>query len=273
MKELIITGGTNIKHNILSMKEDVIQELVKYDFVVTEDTVIEAKRTMAKLNKIKVSINEKCKEYLIEIEKPIKDLKLDIKDALLLIDNGRFKISSQVSKFEDIKKDKIREIIENEKVFICSQNNIDHNLISIEGLVGLSAVTTSKNGEVYNVTTKVKKDIEFKIITLKNERLVQENIKKEKYLRDEKIRLETIENERERVRINDIAKAKIIPSPVALAKVEDIIAEKVVDGKKVFKILVEFSVKAPHSTPIQKIQGVVSKKLTTLGLEDFIIKD
>ena len=288
--ELIVSKKVEIKHNMELIQQHIANTLKKYDVVVTEDTVKDTKVLMSNINKDKKDFADKCKMFIAEIEAPIKEFKLNKKSIEDIFDDARFRLAVQVVKFETIKLDEISKVIIQTKVDMCENKGIDQSKVSVEDLIKLSSVTSTGKANKATITA-----IESRILIIESMIIKQEQDAKEKALRDEAIRLEAIQQERDRVeqkRLDDIAKAdakvkydlakgfaeaktEAAPKTVEVKKevISDIeqldISE---DSKKIFKVLVEFSVYAPQHILQSAVENKVSSRLNDLGIKDFIIK-
>lgn len=75
-------------------------EIAKYDIVVTEDTVKDAKALATKLNKVKSEIADKRKAAVAAASEPVKAFEAKVKELETMCEDGRQRILSQVSAFE-----------------------------------------------------------------------------------------------------------------------------------------------------------------------------
>jgi len=170
------------------------ENLEKYKIVVSEDAVKDAKKDMAELNKIKKSIKDVAKKAIDEYMKPVVVFKEKLKEVEEKITTTREFLGSQVKKYEDKKKEEVKEIIDN---YVSTVLNLEgHNdlleKIDTNEFVKLSAVTAS--GKLAKATkelidTKVKELVaEKEMEELKRQ---QEEIQKQ--LEKEKIKNEVIQ--------------------------------------------------------------------------------
>lgn len=97
---VILTKSEIINSNYEDFKGQLIFEIQKYDMVVDEDQLPEAKKLMAELNKVKGAIQGKIKEAIAELNLPIDELKEKMKELSSICDDGRTKIKEQVEVFE-----------------------------------------------------------------------------------------------------------------------------------------------------------------------------
>ena len=114
MNELIVTHQIDIKSNMAEVKASIAETIAKYDVIVTEDRIGEAKELMAQFNKDKKAFTDKCKEFLGVVSSPIDAFKAEQKDIEKMFDDGRQKIADQVAKFEAKKLEIIKDLLEME---------------------------------------------------------------------------------------------------------------------------------------------------------------
>ena len=279
--KLIVNKKIEISHNMESILQSYQDMLKKYDVVVTEDTVKDTKVLMANINKDKKDFTDKCKLVLSEIEAPIKEFKLKKKEIESLFDESRLRLSSQVQNFEILKLDQISDCIIKTKVDMCNEKGIDQSLVSVEDLIKLSAVTTTNKPTKATITA-----IENKISVAESIIIKQQQEIKEKALRDEQIRLEAIQQERERVekkRLADIERSRIESEKEQeqeqeKAKVVDTVVTNLFkgpvsidNGNTIHKFIIELDVAAPSTIVRNQVHEMTYKSLTKLGLTDFRI--
>jgi hypothetical protein len=275
--KLEVQKKVEISHNMEDLLIEIKNTLQKYDVVINEDTLKDTKILMASINKDKQEFADACKIYLLEIEAPIKAFKIKKKEIEDLFIDARLRLSSQVDKYEVIKLDEISDTIINTKNNMCNEKGIDTSKVSVEELIKLSAVTTTGKASKATITI-----IENKILIVEAEIAKQEAATKEKMMRDEQIRIDAIQKERERVEKNRLDNIELVEQKVKqdLAEVltesqgvkkpitppvqEETINE---NGKKVFKVLIEFSVTAPSHLLHNSVCNTVYKGLMDLGLK------
>ena len=275
--KLIVNKKIEISHNMESILQSYQDMLKKYDVVVTEDTVKDTKVLMASINKDKKDFTDKCKLVLSEIEAPIKEFKLKKKEIESLFDESRLRLSSQVQNFEILKLEQISDCIIKTKVDMCNEKGIDQSLVSVEDLIKLSAVTTTNKPTKATITA-----IENKILVAESIIIKQQQEIKEKALRDEQIRLDAIQQERERVeqkRLADIERSRI-ESEKEQEKIVDIVVTNSVkepvsidNDNTIHKILIELDVTAPSKIPTSEVLNKTYILLKKLGLTDFRVID
>lgn len=113
----------------------------QYDIVVTEDSVKEAKKIKADLNKGKKALEQVWKERKAEMEAPIKSLNDRAKQVFALCDEAAEKLDIQICKFEEGKRQLAVTLCEEYKNQICELKGIDPSSINVSGFSNLSYVT------------------------------------------------------------------------------------------------------------------------------------
>lgn len=200
MKDLVVTHNFDLVSNMADVKASIAETIVKYDVVVVEDRLNEAKELMATFNKDKKEFSTTCKKFIDAISEPITDFKAQQKEIEKMYDDGRAKIADQVAKFEVTKLEEIKHLVSNYSFEQCEEKNINHKSVSVIDIVMLSAVSTNKNG--YTLTKKTTDAIDARIQAVENEILKARLEAEEKAKRDreiaEKARIEAEEKARQR---------------------------------------------------------------------------
>lgn len=120
------------------LKEKIAEQ---YDIVVTEDSVKEAKKIKAELNKGKKALEQVWKDKKAEMEAPIKTLNERAKQVFALCDEASEKINIQICKFEETKKRMAVTLCEGYKNQVCELKGIDPNSIDVSSFSNLGYVT------------------------------------------------------------------------------------------------------------------------------------
>lgn len=120
------------------LKEKIAEQ---YDIVVTEDSVKEAKKIKAELNKGKKALEQVWKERKAEMEAPIKSLNDRAKQVFALCDEAAEKLDIQICKFEEGKRQLAVTLCEEYKNQICELKGIDPSSINVSGFSNLGYVT------------------------------------------------------------------------------------------------------------------------------------
>jgi hypothetical protein len=160
-REITLTHSFDIKTNMDRLKESTREGIKKYDIVVTEDNIAEAKKHMASINKDKKEFTDKVKDFLCIVKGTICDFKEKGKEVIEVLDEARDKIKCKVDIFEVIKLNKILYIVEGYRDSECSARGIDPNKIDIKDLIILSAVSSSMN-----LSNKTKESIDNRILSI-----------------------------------------------------------------------------------------------------------
>lgn len=307
MSELIVTHKINIKSNMAELKAVIAEQIAKYDVVVTEDRIGEAKDLMAQFNKDKKAFTDKCKEFLGEVSKPIDAFKAEQKAIEAMYDDGRQKIADQVAKFEAKKLEIIKGLLETHRDLQCEAREIDPSSITITDLIKLTAVNVNKNG--YTVAKATADVIEQRIQAVENQILKAKLEAEEKAKRDreiaEKARLEAeakaqrekeeliAKNEREKIEAQQKAereKAEAVEqakreatqnAPVPQKSTNEVkevvrdtpkqenVPQPTEDGKVVYQIAFTFEIKTSAKSPMDKvIEAVKNMMLNDTGKEN-----
>lgn len=200
MNELIVTHKFDLVSNMDDVKASIAETIAKYDVVVVEDRLGEAKELMATFNKDKKEFSATCKKFIDTISEPITQFKVSQKEIEKMYDNGRAKISDQVTKFEATKLDEIKHLILSYNFDECIARGINKDSVSLLDLVMLSAVSTNKTG--YTLTKKTTDAIDQRIQAIENEILkarleAEEKAKRDREIAD-KARIEAEEKARQR---------------------------------------------------------------------------
>lgn len=200
MQELTVQHEFNLTSNMVEVKASIAETIAKYDIVIGEDQVGEAKTLMATFNKEKKAFSDKCKEFLAVISEPITTFKSQQNEIEAMFDDGRTKIANQVKKFEANKLEIIGVLVRAYRNMNCQSRSINIDAVSVEDLVMLSAVSTNKNG--HSLTKKTTDSIDARIQLVENEILKARLEAEEKAKRDREIaeqaRLEAEEKARHR---------------------------------------------------------------------------
>lgn len=100
-QELIVkTQPPVLDTNYEALKAHLVQELEKYNVVVTADTVKGAKALATELNATKKQLDDRRKLEVAKASEPIKAFDAQMKELVSLCEDGRQKILNQVRNFE-----------------------------------------------------------------------------------------------------------------------------------------------------------------------------
>lgn len=282
MQLIVNYKAMELNTNFNEVKNFVIGEVEKYSIEVVESNVKEAKQVMADLNKVKAEIASKYSNYIKDISQPIEQLKSEKKELENIITQGREKIADGVAVFESKRLEAIKETIEAYRLEICKIKEIEPNLLVVNDLVKLSAVTT--NG---TITKATKEAIDLRLQTIENELLKAKLEAEEKAKRDreiaEKARLEAEERARqreielqaraEREKQEALAKAEREKQQEiqelknsTISKMEKVPPKMADDGKMIYTIQAKFEVKAQANLDDDVLINALNKKLQIAGI-------
>lgn len=143
MFELVLKSNFEILECNFEALEQNLRTLIKekYDIVVTEDSVKEAKNIRAEINKGKKALEQAWRERKQELEAPIKTLNDQAKKLFAVCDEATAKIDMQVNQFEAKKRELAVSLCEAYKNEICAIKNLDSSLVDVSGFTNLSYVT------------------------------------------------------------------------------------------------------------------------------------
>lgn len=302
IKDLVVTHKFDLKSNMEEVKASIAAAIAKYDVVVSEDRLTEAKELMATFNKDKKAFTDKCKEFLGIIAAPIDDFKAKQKEIEKLYDDGRAKIADQVAKFEAKKLIEIEGVLEAYKNEVCEAKQINPESVVVKDLVQLSAVNTNKTG--YSIAKKTAETIDARIQAVELQILKAKQEEAEKAAREREIAEKAKEEAEAKARQREadlIAKAErekneaiertrreeqaklATPSTVTTAptlvnemhgsttarvnavepKVEPKFAE---DGRRIYCVTAHFEVIAPDGVDHERIKQALKAKMEAGGI-------
>lgn len=98
-----------ITANFDEIKEALAVQMTAYeDYTVTEEGIVEAKKDVATLRKIRTAIDDRRKEIKKEFSKPLTDFETEVKDMLAIIDKPINLINGKLDEFETARKEEKR---------------------------------------------------------------------------------------------------------------------------------------------------------------------
>jgi hypothetical protein len=143
--ELVLLSSVpaKIQFNLQEFRQNIRNELKKYDLVVTVDTVKDAKALAADLNGQAKSLKDRFKEAAALVTKPVDDLGLEVADIVTEILESREKLTAQIKKFEDERKIVVRNAIEAKRLELWDKLEVQEEFRNapIDKLVKLTALT------------------------------------------------------------------------------------------------------------------------------------
>jgi hypothetical protein len=163
MQELIQIDSVPAKVavNFEELKAALERDLEKYRVVVTADTVADAKKLSAELNKTAAAIDERRKEAVAEVSAPVREFDENMRSLVKLCKDGRAHITEQVKKFEDETRAKAQCLLEKCQAELWEKHGIENEFRQSEigDLVLISNVT--KTG---SLTAKAKLILEERVL-------------------------------------------------------------------------------------------------------------
>lgn len=241
METLKVEHKLTLIDNMTVVKASIAETIAKYDVVVVEDGLSEAKELMAIFNKNKKDFSSQCKMYLDELSGPIMEFKKHQKEIEAMFDEGRAKIADQVKKFEDEKLIKIAVLIKAYRNMACEAAGFNIESVSIEDLIMLSAVTVSKKGMA--LTKAAKENIDGRI------KAVEIEVLKAKVAAEEKANYER--EIAEKARIEAEARARVREAEL-IAKAEREKHEALAEAKRQQDEAVQAEKNRAESVPKQE---------------------
>ena len=193
MQKLVVKHNVEIVENLEDVRKSIEAEVAKYDVIITEDMLPEAKKMMADLNKGKKEFSTQCKKFLDIVSEPIIKFKEEQKKIESIFTDGRSKIESQVKKYEAKKLEEVKSTVQEYIDGLCKMKDIDPSLVPVEPYVLLGSVTSKGN-----ISKATKDKIDAVIAMIENEKLKAKLEAEEKAKRDAKIAEEAVQRERER---------------------------------------------------------------------------
>ena len=149
MQELITINNTPalVEVNFEELKKHLATELEKYNVVVTQDTVKDAKALATELNKTKGEIAKRKKEEYDRATAGANQFKDSMKELEAMIDVGRKGLLEQVQKFEDETRQQAADLLQAMRDEMWSHAGVTEEFqrAQFDDLVNLSAVTAKGN--------------------------------------------------------------------------------------------------------------------------------
>ena len=133
--------------NFNELKTRLASELERYDVVVTEDTVADAKKLATELNQTARFIDDRRKQEVAAVSEPIRKFDDQMKELVSMCKDGRQKLLDQIKVYEDETREKARQLI---VAFTDEQWDAlgvekEFRNVRIDDLVMLTAVTKAGN--------------------------------------------------------------------------------------------------------------------------------
>lgn len=131
--------------NFEAVKKHLATELARYDVVVTQDTLKDAKALATELNQTRQQFEKRRKEEVAKASEPVKAFDEKMKELAKMCQDGRTKILSQVEKFENETRAIIQKLLEELRAQLREEINIlpEFHKAEFDDLVILSSLTGS----------------------------------------------------------------------------------------------------------------------------------
>jgi len=199
MEILKVDYNFNLESNMETVRNNIVDDIKRYDVIVTDDSVEGAKEFMASINKDKKLFNDTCKEFIDKISDPITKFKTSQKEISELFDTARSNLKIQVFAF-DIKKLKvIEQVVKDYRNSVCMEREINPEAINIDDLILLGSVTAGMK-----VAKKTRDAIEMRIQLVENEILKARLELEEKNRRDRETQTKARLEAEEKARLREI---------------------------------------------------------------------
>lgn len=266
MFELVLKSNFEIFECNFEALEAELKRLIqeKYDIVVTEDSVKDAKNVRAEINKGKKALETAWREKKAELEKPIKDLGEKAKSLFAVCDEAISKIDLQVSQFEAKKRELAVTLCAEYRDQVCEVKKLDPSLIDVSGFSNLSYVT-----EKGSLASAGKQAVDNLILAKVAEIAEQKQREAEAQMEIERIKQQAREELlQEQASSQAMEKTDVAEQNQVQENQE---APKVEDGKVSFSVNVEFNIctKGKYSLDLKnKVEDWIRKEIqknTTLS--------
>lgn len=149
MQELIRidSAPARLAVNFGELKAVLAQELERYNVVVTADTVADAKKLAAELNKTAIEIDRRRKEEVAAVSEPVRQFDEQMKELVTMCKDGRQTLLDQVKKFEDETRERVRELLVIRRTELWDQHDVeaDFRRAEYDDLILLTSITAKGN--------------------------------------------------------------------------------------------------------------------------------
>jgi hypothetical protein len=127
------------------VKQQLQSVVADYDIVVTEDSVKDAKKVAADLNKLKKEINDKLVAHAKDMEEQPKQLRAYAKELGAICDDGRTRIVEQVNQFEEKQKAVAADLLDELHAVLIAEYKVspEFRRATFDDLIKLTALTKS----------------------------------------------------------------------------------------------------------------------------------
>lgn len=149
MQELIRidSAPARLAVNFGELKAVLAQELERYNVVVTADTVADAKKLAAELNKTAIEIDRRRKEEVAAVSEPVRQFDEQMKELVTMCKDGRQTLLDQVKKFEDETRERVRELLVIRRTELWDKHDVeaDFRRAEYDDLILLTSITAKGN--------------------------------------------------------------------------------------------------------------------------------
>lgn len=291
---LEVSHKLDISSNMYELAKSIQKDIKeKFDVIVTEDSLPEAKKLMANVNKEKDDFKKKYKEFKNEVLAPLVPLDITAKEIEGYFDTARAALDNQVKNFEKGKLESIKVIVEKYRDDACLDANITTESITITDLVILSAVNANSKG--YSIAKKTSDTIDQRIQAVelqiakakleaeekaKRDREIAENARKEaeerarvreaellaKAEREKQEALLKAEQRAEKEKENAVEAAKNETLSILAKEEKKEYKPQIIDDKRVFTVIATFEVLALKTVKDAQIEQKLRSMMDKAGI-------
>lgn len=291
---LEVSHKLDISSNMYELAKSIQKDIKeKFDVIVTEDSLPEAKKLMANVNKEKDDFKKKYKEFKNEVLAPLVPLDITAKEIEGYFDTARAALDNQVKNFEKGKLESIKVIVEKYRDDACLDANITTESITITDLVILSAVNANSKG--YSIAKKTSDTIDQRIQAVelqiakakleaeekaKRDREIAENARKEaeerarvreaellaKAEREKQEALLKAEQRAEKEKENAVEATKNETLSILAKEEKKEYKPQIIDDKRVFTVIATFEVLALKTVKDAQIEQKLRSMMDKAGI-------
>lgn len=291
---LEVSHKLDISSNMYELAKSIQKDIKeKFDVIVTEDSLPEAKKLMANVNKEKDDFKKKYKEFKNEVLAPLVPLDITAKEIEGYFDTARAALDNQVKNFEKGKLESIKVIVEKYRDDACLDANITTESITITDLVILSAVNANSKG--YSIAKKTSDTIDQRIKAVelqiakakleaeekaKRDREIAENARKEaeerarvreaellaKAEREKQEALLKAEQRAEKEKENAVEATKNETLSILAKEEKKEYKPQIIDDKRVFTVIATFEVLALKTVKDAQIEQKLRSMMDKAGI-------
>lgn len=133
--------------NFAEVRERLAAELAKYEILVTEETVGDAKKLATELNATAKTIDDRRKAEVAKVSEPIRQFDEQMKSLVTMCKDGREKILVQVKDFEDKTRALAEKLLREKRDALWDASGVDAEFRKAQyaDLVMITAVTKAGN--------------------------------------------------------------------------------------------------------------------------------